>query len=50
MKIRKTFCNGMASLIVGHYEGDKLMYVARTRDGLLASRRQVFSKLKHLET
>jgi len=41
--------HGIDSLIVGYYEGDKLMYVARTRNGFVpASRRQVFSKLKHL--
>jgi DNA ligase D-like protein (predicted ligase) len=41
--------HGFDSLIVGYYDGDKLMYVARTRNGFVpASRRQVFSKLKHL--
>jgi ATP-dependent DNA ligase len=41
--------HGFDSLIVGYYEGDNLMYVARTRNGFVpASRRQVFSKLKHL--
>jgi DNA ligase D-like protein (predicted ligase) len=39
------------SIIVGYYEGKDLMYVARTRNGFVpASRRQVFSKLKHLVT
>jgi len=43
--------HGLDSLIVGYYDGDKLMYVARTRNGFVpASRRQVFSKLKHLVT
>ena len=43
--------HGIDSLIVGYYDGDKLMYVARTRNGFVpASRRQVFSKLKHLGT
>jgi DNA ligase D-like protein (predicted ligase) len=43
--------HGFDSLIVGYYEGEKLMYVARTRNGFVpASRRQVFSKLKHLAT
>jgi ATP-dependent DNA ligase len=43
--------HGIDSLIVGYYEGDKLMYVARTRNGFVpVSRRQVFSKLKHLVT
>jgi bifunctional non-homologous end joining protein LigD len=41
--------HGIDSLIVGYYDGDKLMYVARTRNGFApASRRQVFSKVKHL--
>ena len=43
--------HGFDSLIVGYYNGDKLMYVARTRNGFVpASRRQVFSRLKHLVT
>jgi DNA ligase D-like protein (predicted ligase) len=43
--------HGFDSLIVGYYNGDKLMYVARTRNGFVpASWRQVFSKLKHLVT
>jgi DNA ligase D-like protein (predicted ligase) len=43
--------HGFDSLIVGYYDGDKLMYVARTRNGFVpASRRQVFSRLKHLVT
>jgi DNA ligase D-like protein (predicted ligase) len=43
--------HGFDSLIVGYYEGEKLMYVARTRNGFVpASRRQVFSKLRHLVT
>src|ERR1700730_6990771 len=43
--------HGFDSLIVGYYEGDKLMYVARTRNGFVpASGRQVFSKSKHLVT
>jgi DNA ligase D-like protein (predicted ligase) len=42
---------GIDSLIVGYYDGDRLMYVSRTRNGFVpASRRQVFSKLKHLVT
>ena len=41
--------HGFDSLIVGYYDGGKSMYVARTRNGFVpASRRQVFSKLKHL--
>jgi DNA ligase D-like protein (predicted ligase) len=43
--------HGFDSLIVGYYDGEKLMYVARTRNGFVpASRRQVFAKLKHLVT
>jgi len=43
--------HGFDSLIVGYYDGEKLIYVARTRNGFVpASRRQVFSKLKHLVT
>ena len=43
--------HGIDSLIVGYYAGDKLIYVARTRNGFVpASRRQVFSRLKHLVT
>jgi DNA ligase D-like protein (predicted ligase) len=43
--------HGIDSLIVGYYDGDNLVYVARTRNGFVpASRRQVFSKLKHLVT
>jgi bifunctional non-homologous end joining protein LigD len=43
--------HGFDSLIVGYYDADKLMYVARTRNGFVpASRRHVFSKLKPLVT
>ena len=43
--------HGIDSLIVGYYEEEKLVYVARTRNGFVpASRRQVFSRLKHLVT
>ena len=43
--------HGFDSLIVGYYERDKFLYVARTRNGFVpASRRQVFSKVKHLVT
>jgi len=43
--------HGFDSLIFGYYDGGKLMYVARTRNGFVpASRRQVFAKLKHLVT
>jgi ATP-dependent DNA ligase len=41
--------HGIDSQIVGYYDGDRLMYVARTRNGFVAaSRREVFSKLKQL--
>jgi DNA ligase D-like protein (predicted ligase) len=43
--------HGFDSLIVGYYDGGKLTYAARTRNGFVpASRRQVFSKLKQLVT
>jgi bifunctional non-homologous end joining protein LigD len=43
--------HGFDSIIVGYYEGKDLVYVARTRNGFVpASRRLVFSKLKHLVT
>ena len=43
--------HGFDSIILGYYRGDDLVYVARTRNGFVpASRRQVFSKLKHLVT
>jgi len=43
--------HGFDSIILGYYEGKDLVYVARTRNGFVpASRRQVFSKLKHLVT
>jgi len=41
--------HGFDSIILGYYNGDDLIYVARTRAGFVpASRRQVFSKLKGL--
>jgi len=43
--------HGFDSIIVGCYLNKDLMYVARTRNGFVpASRRQLFSKLKHLVT
>ena len=43
--------HGFDSIIVGYYRAKDLMYVARTRNGFVpASRRQVFSRLKYLET
>ena len=38
------------ALVIGYYEGSKLMYAARTRNGFTpASRAQLFKKLKPLE-
>jgi DNA ligase D-like protein (predicted ligase) len=43
--------HGLDAIIVGYYDGDKLMYVARTRNGFVpASRRRVFEKLHPLVT
>jgi DNA ligase D-like protein (predicted ligase) len=43
--------HGFDSIILGYYKGEDLFYVARTRNGFVpASRRQVFSRLKHLVT
>jgi ATP-dependent DNA ligase len=42
--------HGLDSIIVGHYKGEDLVYVARVRNGFVpASRRQVFGKLRSLE-
>jgi bifunctional non-homologous end joining protein LigD len=39
------------ALVIGYYEGSKLMYAARTRNGFSpASRTELFKKLKPLET
>jgi bifunctional non-homologous end joining protein LigD len=41
--------HGFDSIIVGYYRGNKLVYVARVRNGFVpASRRQVFAKLQPL--
>lgn len=41
--------NGIDALVVGYYEGRKLIYAARVRAGLVpASRREVYEKLKPL--
>lgn len=41
--------NGIDALIVGYYEGRKLIYAARVRAGLVpASRRELYEKLKPL--
>src|SRR5450432_3061860 len=38
------------ALVIGYYEGDKLIYAARTRNGFTpASRAELFKKLKPLE-
>jgi ATP-dependent DNA ligase len=42
---------GVDSIIVGSYREKDLIYVARVRNGFLpASRRQVFGRLRSLET
>ena len=39
------------AVIIGHYEGDRLIYVARTRNGFTpASREALFRRFKGLET
>jgi bifunctional non-homologous end joining protein LigD len=41
--------NGIDALIVGYYEGGKLIYAARVRAGLVpASRREIYDRLKPL--
>jgi bifunctional non-homologous end joining protein LigD len=43
--------NGIDAIVVGNYQGDDLLYVARTRNGFVpASRRSVFQKLRRLKT
>lgn len=43
--------HGLDSIIVGYYNHDDLIYVARVRNGFVpASRRQVFEKLRNLVT
>jgi ATP-dependent DNA ligase len=42
---------GVDSLVVGFYRGKDLIYAARVRAGLVpATRREVFNRIKHLET
>ena len=42
---------GVDSLVVGFYRGKDLIYAARVRAGLVpATRREVFERIKHLET
>jgi len=41
--------NGIEALVVGYYEGRKLIYAARVRSGLVpASRRELYDKLKSM--
>ncbi len=43
--------NPLDALIVGYYEGDKLMFASKVRNGFVPQlRREVWSKLKGLET
>ena len=43
--------NPLDALIVGYYEGDKLIFVSKVRNGFVPRlRREVWSKLKGLET
>jgi bifunctional non-homologous end joining protein LigD len=43
--------NALDAAIVGYYEGDKLMFVSKVRNGFVPRlRREVWSKLKHLRT
>ena len=41
--------DGLDSIVVGYCKGDRLIYVARVRNGFVpASRRQLFGKLQPL--
>ena len=43
--------NPLDALIVGYYEGDKLMFASKVRNGFVPRlRREVWAKLKHLQT
>jgi ATP-dependent DNA ligase len=43
--------HGLDAIIIGHYRGDDLAYVARTRNGFVpVSRRRAFEKLRPLVT
>jgi bifunctional non-homologous end joining protein LigD len=43
--------NPLDALIVGYYEGDKLMFASKVRNGfVLRLRREVWHKLKHVQT
>jgi ATP-dependent DNA ligase len=42
--------NPLDSIVVGYYDGDKLIYVAKVRNGFVPhTRREVFSKLRGLK-
>ena len=43
--------NPLDALIVGYYEGDKLQFASKVRNGFVTRlRREVWSKLKHLQS
>jgi bifunctional non-homologous end joining protein LigD len=43
--------NPLDALIVGYYEGEKLIFVSKVRNGFVSRlRREVWAKLKHLQT
>jgi bifunctional non-homologous end joining protein LigD len=43
--------NPLDALIVGYYEGDKLIFVSKVRNGFVPRlRREVWANLKHLQT
>jgi ATP-dependent DNA ligase len=43
--------NPLDALIVGYYEGDKLLFASKVRNGFVPRlRREVWSRLRHLET
>jgi ATP-dependent DNA ligase len=43
--------NPLDALIVGYYEGGKLMFASKVRNGFVPRlRREVWAKLKHLQT
>ena len=43
--------NPLDAIIVGYYEGDKLMFASKVRNGFVPRlRREVWAKLKHLQT
>jgi DNA ligase D-like protein (predicted ligase) len=48
---RYTPDNPLDALIVGYYQGDKLMFASKVRNGFVPRlRREVWAKLKHLQT